>query len=509
MAGNESMAGPGGTRSLKARWTVAGSLCLTSAAHLGNGEPGDTIDMPIGRSACLGVANAEPIDLLAPPILTGASLAGGLRNYLADVLSGPLTEEPRGSPVEALFGAVSVLGEVFSGSEPDEGFQSPLITFDSIGVLGDARVEVRDGLQIDPKSGVAAQTAKFDYEVIPPGTEFPVRVDLLVDDGADESQLLSLLVCALEGLERGEIPIGARKTRGLGRCTVQAWSARRFNLQTREGWLEWLMSDHVNPVAQECRRYSSVAEAVRTSVPPELVLADVSTDLRSADCVRATVELRFQGGLLVRSPGVGPYDADVVHLRSGGTAVLPGTSLAGVLRARSRRIAHLVRKDKGDADIWVSRLFGSEIEKGSSGTRPLVASRLRISESALEGSARLRVTRIKIDRFTGGVIEGALLEEEPEFCGATLVRIELAKPQPGELGFLVLLLKDLITGDLVIGGAGSVGRGVARGRTTIEVNGSALTIEPGIRIRPNDAKALNDAVTEFWNAEQVSGGENA
>ena len=42
-------------------------------------------------------------------------------------------------------------------------------------------------------------------------------------------------------------------------------------------------------------------------------------------------------------------DADATHISSGDRAVLPGTSLAGVLRARALRIAQVVRNGKGDA----------------------------------------------------------------------------------------------------------------------------------------------------------------
>lgn len=58
-------------------------------------------------------------------------------------------------------------------------------------------------------------------------------------------------------------------------------------------------------------------------------------------------------------------------------------------------------------------------------------SRLIVEESIIEGAEESEQTRIKIDRFTGGVIEGALVKSKPvwhkneevEMC----IKIEKAK----------------------------------------------------------------------------------
>jgi CRISPR/Cas system CMR subunit Cmr4 (Cas7 group RAMP superfamily) len=70
------LAGAGGTRTLVARWVLTAELVLTSAAHFG-GEGGDAIDMALLRDRRDGL-----------PLLPGSSLAGALRAYLADRVSG-------------------------------------------------------------------------------------------------------------------------------------------------------------------------------------------------------------------------------------------------------------------------------------------------------------------------------------------------------------------------------------------------------------------------------------
>jgi hypothetical protein len=119
-------------------------------------------------------------------------------------------------------------------------------------------------------------------------------------------------------------------------------------------------------------------------------------------------------------------------------------------------------------------------------------------DSEFPNGTRMRPTRIRIDRFTQGVYSGALFDEEPEYCGRTQVRLELRKPRDGDCGLLLLLLKDLLSGDLHVGGAGSVGRGVVKGTARLQFpDGREATIESDLKIS-NDAKALfNEMITAF------------
>jgi CRISPR/Cas system CMR subunit Cmr4 (Cas7 group RAMP superfamily) len=88
-----AMIGPGGVRELVARWVVTAELVLESAAHLGNGEPGDIVDMPLLR---------DRID--HRPLLTGSSLVGGLRSYLDDLQLGYGQDEGPETLAAALLG---------------------------------------------------------------------------------------------------------------------------------------------------------------------------------------------------------------------------------------------------------------------------------------------------------------------------------------------------------------------------------------------------------------------
>jgi CRISPR/Cas system CSM-associated protein Csm3 (group 7 of RAMP superfamily) len=472
----QALSDPGGVRPLAARWTIETDLILESAAHLGGGSS-NAADMVVLRDARTG-----------GPLLPGTSTAGALRSHLADVLRGYRTNED--PSVAALFG--DARGDHL-------GRQSPLVVFDSRGVLPESHsVEIRDGVQIDTARGTAEDHKKFDQEVLPAGTRFPLRFDLLVPATDSEAELVSLLVTALAGFSSGDIALGARRSRGLGMARAETWWAARHDLASRAGWMEWLLSDHISPIPRGTG--TSDASCACVAACPDLALRQHDDRRRR---VVAEIELRLKGALLVRSAPVGPDAPDAAHLQSAGRSVLPGTSLVGVLRSQALRVAGVARQAQGDAERWVERLFGPRMAGTTRDeSAPLHASRLRVAEAVIEDGSRRRPTRVRIDRFTHGVVPGALFDEETEERGRSRVRMELRDPHPGEHGLLALLLKDLLCGDIAVGGTAAVGRGVVGGSATLRLeDGREVLLDPA---RPADA-SVDRGIQELWSSPALGG----
>jgi len=466
----------GGIRPMTARWVITADMALQTAAHFGGTGDGSA-DMEILRDPKEGF-----------PLLPGTSLAGALRSHLSDVLGGYYKEEHK--DVSLLFGA---------SRRDEQGTQSPLIVFDSFGRLPDGMTEeIRDGVAIDPETGTAMPRKKFDMEVIPAGTVFPLRLDVIIGKPEEESPLLSLLVKALDGLTVGDISLGARRSRGLGAVIAGHWSAVRYDLTTPDGWLNWLTSDTLHPIADDSNSSDKPKEAFEGAYHP--IKWNEIADERNRLLVDA--ELFFTAGILVRSPAITPDAPDSVHLISGGRSVLPGTSLAGVLRNRALRIARIVHNGKDDAEARVNCLFGSPLEAEQEDKH--LASRLRISESAIMEGRRMRPSRIRLDRFTQGVVRGALFDEEPDYYGKGKVRFELRDPKSGESGLLLLLLKDLLSGDLYIGGAAAVGRGAVKGTASVCFeNGKEAKIGAGLEISGETRELFQQKIAELHEGGTV------
>jgi CRISPR/Cas system CSM-associated protein Csm3 (group 7 of RAMP superfamily) len=420
-------------RGIVERIHIEGDLVLETPAHFGGREASGLSDLPLFLDPLEGKA-----------LLTGSSLAGALRNHLRERELGYREKETNDCLAASLF------GQLHDG----EGEQSPLIVYDALGK--EPTIELRDGVALDPKTRTAEPEKKYDIELLEAGTTFPVRLELLVTE-KDRERLLRGLAIALQGLERGEIRLGARKRRGLGKCRVSKWRVRQYNLRTAQGLVGWLEDDQT-PEEPEAN-IASLLQVPGTEL----------CDARRLFTIEAL--FRLDSSLLIRSGSGQANDPDIVHLRSKRSdqeepvPILSGTSLAGALRARALRIANTLGKDgKNTTD----QMFGYRRKEGDPPTKPLTASRLWVDETVIQNPLELVQSRVKIDRFTGGSYPGALFSEQPVFGqlnGESLVRInlELRQPSRAKAGLLLLLLKDLWTGDLPLGGEVSVGRGRLHG----------------------------------------------
>jgi CRISPR/Cas system CSM-associated protein Csm3 (group 7 of RAMP superfamily) len=436
------------SRQIGERWVIEGNLVLQTPTHLGNGDTDGIVDMPLLLDEATGRA-----------LLPGTSLAGALRNYLRERRHGFEKRAPD-ALIEALFG-----GE----KGDDEGNQSALIIDDALGEM--PGIELRDGVRIDPITRTAkidvdngtTRGYKYDLQLLEAGTTFPLRMELLLSRGNDQQQMKQMLALALHGLEAGEVAIGLRKRRGFGVCRVERWRVTRYDFTKPTDLLAWLAEDHPDWKFAPGDQRSGQHIADLLGVSLERV-----EDRRNLCRIHA--HFIIDGSLLIRA-GFGEQDRgpDTVHLHSarpGGARkpVLSGTSLAGALRHRAERILRTIG-NAAQATTMIDNMFGpARITSGDK--QKARSSRLIVSETVIENPVNLVQNRIRIDRFTGSVHGTGLFNEQPVFGkNDTLVAIDLTlrNPQDAEIGLLLLLLKDLWTGDLPLGGEIGIGRGRLKG----------------------------------------------
>ncbi|MGB3266168.1 MAG: RAMP superfamily CRISPR-associated protein [Microcoleus sp.] len=447
-------------RPIAKRIIVRGTLILDTPTCLGSGDAESPTDIALLRDSVSDCA-----------LLTGASIAGALRNYLREYQHGYGVEEQKGDRATTLFGGTR--------RDPD-GEQSPLIINDAISSTIPT-VELRDGVEIEPITGTAKPGHKYDLELLAAGTEFPLYFELLLEKTKNQTEqqaLINHLALALRGLEQHEIGIGMKKRRGFGRCHVKEWQVWNFNLEDPGDRTAWLLFD------RECIKTPVITAKIADAL--SVVLND-REDKRDRFLLHA--KFKLVGSLLIRSgqnsTGRAP---DVVHLKSHrpnesnpneseSQSVLSGTSLAGVLRHRAERIVNTLHEINPQiTQEIVNEIFGfvsdnkaskqskaNEVKKKKPEAK---ASRLVVHEKVIKDATDLVQNRIAIDRFTGGAYHGALFDEQPIFGGdetRVCIELELRNPNEYEIGLLLLLLKDLWTSDLPVGGESSIGRGRLKG----------------------------------------------
>jgi len=502
-------------RKVKERWFIEGVLELVSPTSLSNGDDDPLVDLPVV---------VDPLEGRA--LLTGASLAGALRAYLADFGNGH---------AKALFGGDR-------GRQEDDDTQSPLIVEDALGSSLAPHLEFRDGVSIDPATRTAKDKERYDRQLLAAGTTFDLKFELVLTENDKAADVKAALAAALQALERGDIRLGGRKRRGYGECRVTGWRAWRYDLRTPDGLGGWLAHGHAADMPGhqppwQPKTGGSISQWEALEGAGELPLGDRPFEL--------TATFAIDGAVLIRHGFEAESGPDAMHLTShrGGkeTPVMSGTSLAGVIRGQALRIARTVAgPNRDNADAFIDEMFGV-MKRPTQGMstqdrRGLkkIAGRVRVDESVIEGHTDLVQTRVKIDRFTGGAFESALFAEQPAFGGRFELKVALRPPleaavraklpkdatdkelqealirqRNAEAGLLLLVLKDLWTGFLPVGGSSSVGRGRLKGVSatihydedewTLEANGDSLAVASNNGVKP---ETLNKYVQAFTNAMQ-------
>jgi len=367
--------------------------------------------------------------------------------------------------------------EEFWGPEGDSDCnrQSSII-FSDLEPIDKPVVVVRDGVKIDNKKGISKEHAKFDYEVIERSSKFKVSFEINLDGNyANLGRSVASTIVKL--LKDGEIRIGARTNSGFGRIELKEANFYEFDFSKKEHVHKWF-------------KY-----LCHNELPTPTNIESIPLPLKSNKFI-VNAYFKIKNSLIVRDYSIEPDAPDMIHIHSSGKPVLPGTSLKGAIRARAERIVKTLDKPES----IVNELFGF-VEESSKKAKK---GRITVEETIIDGYPEEVQTRIKIDRFTGGTIEGALVESKPLFGSKNpehvQIRLVINDYRDYEVGLILLILKDLWTGDLPIGGEKSIGRGFLEGvKAEIKFDGRTIEFENPSKLKQEEKEFLNKFVKALEN----------
>ena len=331
-------------------------------------------------------------------LLQGSSLAGALRGWLAAADVG-MAETLLGSPKQA--GHLLVSDGVFDRT---------------------AERYTRPRLRINGATGAADDGGKFEVAHIGTGSRFRFSLTWLGLKVCDEE--LAAVEQMLAALNSGEIRLGAQKSNGFGRVELKVCK-RTFGVTDPSDRAAWL---------------GDTCQGTPLTLP-EVVNARRVTFLVSGQAD----SLLVKAGAALQKEGC----AYTPNLTEGGRPILPGSSIKGAVRARAEMIAGFL----GLPLEVTENLFGRMSSKGDNGKPGCVF----FEDGRLSGEKRLQISRIRINRFTGGIIRGGLFTEEPLSCG---VEMHISAPDDSAAcGLLLYALRDLGLGLYNLGSGGAIGRG--------------------------------------------------
>lgn len=444
----------------KGKYLLKGCVENITPLHIGSGNDNDS-DMDILR-------NSDGI-----PFIPATSFVG----ILLHLIGSSVPDEIRNQDAWKWFWGYSEERDV-EKEKKVMGYGSRFQCSDLNMIFQDSElfsVVIRDGLKIDNTRNMAVDKGKFDYELLESGSRFDLNIELSYEDSDKkfvEKMIHTIISCATGS----GICIGKMTNAGFGQIHLVPDSITLYHFDFREksDALAWLYQDFSKKRATSIQTLPAQYEFQST-------------------VFRIKAKFKLKHSMIIRSYSADPNDPDAVHLKCGNRHIIPGTSLKGAIRARAERIANTINPSK--TKQLMDELFGM-VDPGQPETRAKKG-KVKIREVVLTDYLSEKQTRIQIDRFTGGVIDGKLFETMPIFSNNDShgFEVEMTVPvsnssQGNEdvgLGLLLLVLKDLWSGDLAVGGEKNVGRGVFKGiEATIHYKGEKLII-------PEDIKRINES----------------
>ena len=405
------------------------------------------------------------------PALPGTSLAGVLRSLYFQAVG----EEK----CNQLFGFAGRKGgrpswiQVNAGlihdshNRPLEGLREDLEQDPLLGQLLDSKPLVRQRVSLNEK-GAAKDTGKFDTTLIPAGARYTTLLSYW-SDGSDEAEQAFAQLLTL--MQSPAFRLGHGTRNGSGAFKVNSLFTHRWDLTQQDQAKDFqsfkrtrLNTQGLTPVESSTQlepNWSTVklelqAEAGWRVGGGEQAFSEPDANGKLPDLVpQSEKRIQWQGnqGQLVERQ-----------------AVVPATALKGAL---AHRFAFHYRRLSGD---FVQPHVDANLEQAldNPGVREVFgyisdardlnaqAGRLIINDLYLDSVQTARQIHNKIDRFTGGVIKGALFEEEVFW--KTPLKLEITLLNSNSLSetsrqALMATLADLEAGWLPIGAGGSRGLG--------------------------------------------------
>lgn len=425
---------------LRAR--ISGTLRLESLLHCGNG---DLLPVSVWESAKVkgdkGHINTVCKAQDGKPYIPASTIRGSLRERCNATVRDNLFGTARGD--EGVAGKVRVYDATHCSTPVDKGDLYRHQQF---------QTSLHDGVTIDPVTGTAQERLLFCHEVVPRGSIFQLELEA---DRVTEDELQTLLDL-LRGWDGGmQTSIGKGRSKGWGK--LRWGGTTTVETLTDESIRQWVRDD--------------------SAVAPKWDKKTIDSFQTARSKKRIVFTLYPAAPILVNDHGrvsSGDGKPQLEYMRTlAGKAVIPGSSLRGVVRAHAHRILATIAHQHYELPIadansatqpLIEALFGKERSR----------SPFWIDDAIAETTEPHHQFFNAVDRFTGGVAESALYNvvaaQCPSLQGECMLETHPERLPKGDWwkGLLLLVLRDFMEGDFTVGWGR--GRGYGAGQVSIHLS---------------------------------------
>lgn len=485
---------------------VTGTLALHSELHIGSGELGEMAARLKNKvvtetgNEIKGSYHRVVSDVNGKPYIPGSSLRGALLNKLCNI-SDSRGDTPKWQSQEELKRLFGFTQETDTGMGKRGGSKVRFLgatlnpesfniqfTADNTGAIAPASYQqdtctlLRPGVKIDRATGAAEEGKLFHHEVVATGAIF----DWSVEAENISANELALLIQLLDTLDGSSInAIGGKKNNGQGRVKWHLQAVEVVDDALYKSWLNNFQIAEFTPL--KWRKLEN-----RFDAHPEFKNWFTGT---SSSRIALHLEVLSKSPLLINDPDIvnpesNKNDSETNNLPKkqfrrtyDGRPVIPGSSLKGVLRAQSERIAATIAYQNALAsgqyeNDQIQNIIESAVDVGKDFADLIWGSEkhqggLRFTDMLAQADDNSKVAHKQsfnaVDRFTAGVKDGALYSVNAAYCSlykgqcwldTSLLDTEgKESDNKGWQALMLFTLRDAMEGELRLGSGSSKGYG--------------------------------------------------
>ena len=433
------------------------NLVNLTPLKIGNGK--DELDLLIDKNT-------------KKPIILGSSIAGAIKNYLMDLKLENDVKEFLGENSKQLHNEKKDLA-----NNKKISTESKIYISDTYG--NQLKISSRAGIKRDYKYGTSEDKKKYDVDYIDSDIEFEMNFKLFAKDTSELKKEDQLMKNIIEGFKSGNLRLGANKMFGFGKFEVKKIEIREFDLEDRDDLISYILDD---------KKYNIL-------------------NLNHFDNIKrhGYIEFDFTGSIIdsmIVKQIPQNKEVDYVNMvNSKDESIIPGTTIKGLFREYNTKILKTLNLE--DELFLVEDIYGTD---ANSEQEEHKIGKILTSDVVVKNPKYCVYNRIKVDRFTGGVVIGGKFDEE-RVQGDIGFRISLKKLDENNkaaVGLILLTFRDLGLSKLPIGSSSSIGAGRIKGnKLTIKENDKVVKIEfENGKLTCNDMDYVNGAIKAIKNIEK-------
>lgn len=395
------------------------------------------------------------------PIILGSSIAGAVKNYLIDL--------------KLKDGVNKYLGKE---DESKDERESKIYISDAYG--NEFKLSTRTGIKRSYKYGTSEKDAKYDMNFIDIDTGFELNFKLFAKNEEELKDEDELIKNVIEGFKGGNLRLGANKMSGFGKFSVKKVQARILDLKQRKDMVSYIMDD---------KDYTTLK-------------LDNFKDRGNQGYIEFDFDGSIIDSMIVKEYQIKENEADCKNMtNSKDESIIPGTTIKGLFREYNTKILKTLGLE--EKLFLIEDIYGTDAK---SDVKTHFIGKVLTSDVVVKNPKYCVYNRIKVDRFTGGVVTGGKFDEE-RVQGDLSFRISLKKLDDNNkaaVGLILLTFRDLGLSKLPIGSSSSIGAGRIKGNTlTIKENDKVVKIEfENGKLTCNDMDYVNGAIKAIKNIEK-------